>query len=402
MRMENYNTNAMIHPLQAQWRADTPGCARVAHLNNAGSSLPPAPVTQAAIDYLSQEALLGGYELAARQADAIAGFYSAVARLIGARPHQIAFAGSATDAYNRALSAILLRAGDVIVTTPDDYVSNQIAFLQCRQKGVKIVRAKTLPEGGVDPEDVRRLIREERPALVAVTHVPTNSGLVQPIAEIGAHCRAAGVLYLVDACQSAGQLPLDVEAIGCDFLSATFRKFLRGPRGAGFLYVSDRVLETALAPGFLDLHSAQWTAPDIFEPAPDARRFELWERNYALVLAARAAAEYALGVGIPVIADHVRSLADYARQALATLPGAQVLDRGGELCGIVTAHFPNANPDALLEALRLQGIHTSVSTAGSARIDFAEKGVAWALRVSPHYYNTAEEIDALIAALKRI
>jgi selenocysteine lyase/cysteine desulfurase len=157
-----------------------------------------------------------------------------------------------------------------------------------------------------------------------------------------------------------------------------------------------------MAPNFLDLHSAQWTSPDAFALAPDARRFELWERNYALMLASRAAAEYAMSVGLPVIAERVIALADYARRALTGLAGARVLDRGAALCGIVTVHIDGAKPDALLSGLRRQGIHTSITTAGSARIDFAEKGVDWALRVSPHYYNTEEEIDRLVDALRSV
>lgn len=397
-----HNKTNTVAPIQ-QWRADTPACESVIHLNSAGSALPPSVVTEAMCTYLTEEAALGGYELAARRAQELADFYPAVAQLLGAEPHQIAFASSATDAYNKALSSIRFEAGDVILTTPDDYSSNQIAFLQLQQQqGVQVVRAARMASGGVDPDDMRRLMQLHRPKLVAVTYVPTNSGLVQEVEAIGRYCREFGLYYLVDACQAAGQMPLDVHALGCDFLSATFRKFLRGPRGAGFLYVSQRVLDSDMAPLHLDMQSANWSQADGFELMPDARRFELWERNYALVLGAAVATRYALHIGLEVIAERTFALAQYARQQLGQLPSGRVLDEGANCCGIVTAHFPQVQPQWLLAELRARRIHTSISTRHAALIDFDHKGVDWALRISPHYYNTEAEIDACVAALRQL
>ncbi len=385
-----------------QWRADTPGISQRIHLNNAGAALMPAPVLRAMTDHLQLEASIGGYEAAAARQPEIAGFYQAFARLLNARPHQVAFAGSATDAYNKALSAIPFQAGDTILTTTDDYVSNQIAFLQLQRRfGVRLVRAADLPGGGVDVNSIAELIRRNQPRLVAITHIPTSSGLVQPVAEIGRLCRENDTLYLVDACQSAGQLPLDVEAVGCDFLSATCRKFLRGPRGAGFLYTSERVLEAGLEPLFLDLHSARWSGTDAYDAASTARRFELWERPYALLLGSKAAAEYALKVGLPVIWQRARQLAARLREQLAGIPGLRVLDQGPELGAIVTFHIPGQQAEALKKDLDQQGFNTSLTFHDSARFDFDRKGVDWALRASPHYYNTEEEVDGFVEAVRR-
>lgn len=383
-----------------QLRAQTPGCARLIHLNNAGASLPPQVVVQTMQDYLTLEATVGGYEAADAQADEVAGFYTAVARLLGAQARNIAFAGSATDAYARALSAIPFQSGDVILTTDNDYVSNQITFLALeKHRQIKVVRARDTITGGVDVDDFERLVKTLQPKLAAVTHVPTNSGLVQPVAAIGKICRAHEVWYLVDACQSAGQLPLDVEQIGCDFLSATLRKFLRGPRGAGFLYASDRVLDAGLEMPFPDMRSADWTSANTYTTAADARRFEYWEMAPALVLGSKVAVEYALGLGLPRIAARVKALADFTRQHLGELPGVQVLDQGEHLCGIVTAHSTAWNAKTLLPALSAQHINCRISSLHVAQIDFPRKGVEWALRISPHYYNTEAEIMRAIEAL---
>jgi selenocysteine lyase/cysteine desulfurase len=391
------------HTILQQMRADTPGVSHKIHLNNAGAALMPQPVIEAIREHITLEAVTGGYEAAAAKRKEIAGFYEAIARLLNAKPSQIAYASNATDAYNRALSSVPFREGDAILTTIDDYVSNQIAFLQLQKRfGVKLIRAESAPEGGVDPQSVKELIRRHRPRLVAVTHVPTSSGLVQPVEEIGRLCRDNDVLYLVDACQSAGQIDLDVNRLHCDFLSATFRKFLRGPRGAGFLFVSDKVLQMGLEPLFLDLHSAEWTSPDGYRPVDSAARFEIWERPYALLLGAKASAEYAFNAGLPVIEQRVKALADYCREQLGGINGVRVLDRGARLCGIVTLTIEGRKPEFLKARLDSAGINTSITTHGAALIDFDLKAVEWALRVSPHYYNMEEEIDVLVGVLREM
>src|SRR4029077_2489466 len=233
----------------ARWRADTPGCTGRVHLNNAGAALVPRPVADAVSQHLALESTLGGYEAAESVADAIEESYAAVGRLLGASARNIAMAQNSTVAYTQALSAFDFGPGDVILTTRNDYASSQITFLSlARRRGVEVVRADDLPEGGVYPDSVRRHLRRRRPVLVAVTWVPTNSGLVQDVDAIGAACEEAGVPYLVDGCQAVGQTPVDVARVRCDYLAATGRKFLRGPRGIGFLYVSDRMLASGAHP----------------------------------------------------------------------------------------------------------------------------------------------------------
>lgn len=388
-----------IHSL----RNDTPGCSIHNHLNNAGASLPPQPVIQTIQDYLAKEALHGGYEVAAAQASEIAGFYESTASLLNAKAHNIAFAGSATDAYFRALSSIPFEPGDTLLTTDDDYVSNQIAFLFLQKRlKINLVRAAKLPEGGVDPQSMSDLMEKHQPRLVAVTHVPTNSGLIQDVEAIGQLCRERDIWYLVDACQSAGQMPLDVTKIGCDFLSATIRKWLRGPRGAGFLYVSDLALGAGFEPVFPDMAGGVWDSADKYRLEPSARRYEQWEKNYALVLGSKAAIDYALMLGLDDIEQTVTDLSQYTRQQLSSLQGVRLLDKGHRKCGIVTAHFQGKTPTEIKKALDSANIHAGIGTTINAQIDFTEKGVDWALRLSPHYYNTKAEIDEAISVLRGI
>jgi selenocysteine lyase/cysteine desulfurase len=391
-----------MDPQLERWRADTPGVAAgLIHLNNAGASLMPQSVLVAVGAHLELEARIGGYEAADAARAEIAAAYESVARLVGAAPRNIAMVENATVAFFQALAAFDFARGDVIVTTRNDYISNQLAYLSLqRRMGVRIVRAADLPEGGVDPESVRALIRRERPKLVALTWVPTNSGLVQPAEAVGAVCEEEGVPYLVDACQAVGQLPIDVRALRCDFLSATARKFLRGPRGVGFLYVSDRALERGVYPLFVDMRGAEWIEADEFRLAPDARRFENWEFAYALVLGQGAAARYAVEeVGVEQSGERAARLAAYARDRLREHAGLRVLDRGPRLCAIVTVEVAGRSAFELVPLLREQGIKTSATAREYAVLDMDEKRARTALRISPHYYNTEAEIDAAVAAI---
>lgn len=384
-------------------RADTPGVAHRVHLNNAGASLMPSPVLDAIRGHLDLEARIGGYEAAEEAAPSIANAYADVARLLNTTPDRVAMTEHATAAFVTALSSIRLSAGDVILTTRHDYVSNQIQYLSLADRlGVEIVRAPDAPEGGVDLLAMEELIHRRRPRLVAVTHIPTNSGLVQDVAAVGAMCRARDVWYLVDGCQSVGQMPIDVEDIGCDFFSATARKFLRGPRGAGFLYVSDRVLDAGLEPLFPDMRGADWIDDDLYQPAPDARRFETWEFAWALVLGTGAAAAYANALGLEAVRDRARALASNLRARLPEVRGCRVLDRGAELGALVTASFEGHVPAELVAELRRRGINTSSQTRIDAVLDYDQKGVDGALRMSPHYFNDDSDLDALIGALEEI
>jgi selenocysteine lyase/cysteine desulfurase len=363
----------------------------------------PRPVIDAVREHLEREATLGGYEAEAEARDAIEDSREAVGHLIGASPDRVAFMEHATAGFVAALSSIEFEPGDILVTTQNDYVSNQIQYLSlARRFGVEVVRAPDAPEGGVDLVAMEEIIHRRRPKLVAVTHAPTNSGLIQDVEGIGTMCRAREIFYLVDACQTVGQMPVDVERIGCDFLAAAARKYLRGPRGVGFLYVSDRALDAGLEPLFPDMRGADWITDDLYQPAPDARRFETFEFAWALVLGMGAAARYATDIGLQPIQERARALASSLRARLPALDGVRVLDRGSELGATVSVAIEGWDPGDLVRELRRRGINTSSQERTDAVIDYDAKGVEGALRISPHYYNLETEVDVILGALSEI
>jgi len=373
------------------------------HLNNAGAALMPTSVTEAITDYFAFEAVNGGYETQVLYADKLLKFYSHTAQLLNTKPENIAFCYSSTDAYARALSAIPFRPGDVILTTNDDYISNQTAFLSLQKRfGIRLERANDLPGGGVDPDHFIKLARQLRPVLLAVTHVPTNAGRIQPVEAFGPVAREIGAWYLVDACQSVGQMPVDAVAIGADFLCATGRKFLRGPRGTGFLYISDRALQAGLEPLFIDMRGADWTTDDTYTPQPTARRFEQWESSPALQLGLAEAIRYANEVGLETIETRNRYLRERLRAGLAKLPGLRLLDEGDHLASLLLFTLPDHEiPQAVMTTLKQNRINFSMSYTNFALIDWERKGVTWAVRFSPHYYNTDNEIDSVLAVMRQ-
>jgi len=319
----------------------------------------------------------------------------------------MAILSSATAGFIQALSSFDFAQGDAIITSRCDYTSNQIQYLALAQRrGVRILYAADRPEGGIDPDAVRDLLArsagDARRRAVAVSWVPTNSGLVQDVEAVGAVCEEFDVPYIVDACQALGQIPIDVGRIKCDYLSVTARKFLRGPRGIGFLYASDRALARGDHPLFVDMRGAKWVAADRYELVDSAHRYEEWEHSYVLVFGLGAAAEYLRRVGIAVVQRRASALAAHLRDRLAAIPGVRVLDLGRDRCAIVTAAIAGWEAPQVIAALRDRRINASASFLSSALFDFTAKGVASAARFSPHYYNTEEELDALVQAVGEI
>jgi selenocysteine lyase/cysteine desulfurase len=379
-------------------RAETPGCEHVTHLNNAGSSLPPQRVVDAVVGHVELEARIGGYEAFDANEEEIDRFYGATAELIGANPDEIAFCSSATRAWDMAFYSFRFESGDRILTSVADYISNYLAFIQTVERtGAEIVVAPNDERGQVSVGALRDRI-DERVRLIAITHVPTNGGLVNPVAEIGAIARAAEVPYLVDACQSVGQLPVDVGEIACDMLSATGRKFLRGPRGSGVLYVRRELLER-LDPPLVDMRAAEWTAPDRYELRGDGRRFEEWEQDYAAKLGLATAIDYALEWGVEKTWPRIYELGERLRRQLDEI-GATVHDAGVERCGIVTFSAEGASPEEIKAALARERINVTVSERSHFVVEAQERNLPDLVRASVHYFNTEEELDRAVECVR--
>lgn len=384
-----------------RYRTQTKGVNSVLHFNNAGASLPSDIVHNTVVQHLEREREIGGYEAKAEAAPRFDQFYTEVAKLIGAKPSEIAFIENATRAWDMAFYSLPLTAGDEIITIEAEYASNYLAYLQAaKHKGVVIKVAPNDASGQVDVAALEKLV-SKRTKLISVTHVPSQGGLINPAAEIGEVAIAHGILYLLDACQSVGQLEIDVNEIGCDMLSATGRKFLRGPRGTGFLYVKEQ-LANKLEPVFIDLHAAEWLDGHQYELAKGAIRFENWECFYAGKLGLMEAAQYASGIGMKNIAARNKHLSTMLRESLLKIEGIHLTDLGINKSAIVTFYKDGVSPEECHAKLRAQNINVSVSPSSYARMDLGSRKLNSLIRSSIHYYNTETEIEKFCSAVRAL
>ncbi len=379
-------------------RQETSGTFSKIHFNNAGSALPPDVVVGTVIDYLKDEALNGGYETEARYAPQLSAVYDSIAKLINADRDEVAIVENASTAWALAFHSIDFREGDEIITSEMEYVTNVIGFLDVKKK--KGVLTRLIPNdanGDFDLEAFQAAINP-RTRLIAITHIASTSGGMMPITAIGKVARERGILYLVDACQSAGQVPLDVQQIHCDMLSVTGRKYLRAPRGTGFLFVRKEI-QDLLSPTMADGFTTEYVTADEYKIRGDARRFELYEKNRALTLGLGKAVDYALEIGVERIWERIRSLASLLRKKLKEIEGITVHDLGTQQCGIVTFSVDGTDPFTLKADLEANNINVSVGTARGKLVFMDRHGLASVVRASVHYYNTEEEIDSLVGKL---
>ncbi len=382
-------------------RSHTPGVADHIHFNNAGASLPTFHTLDSISLYLKQEAQKGGYYMQDASEALIRDTYQQIATLIHADEQEIALTTNASTSFFRALLSIPWKKGDVLLTSELEYGNNYLHFLYLKEKeGIDIQVVAHGAHGVPEPEAIAAAL-DDRVKLVALTHMPTNSGVVSPAAAIGKICRKHGILFLLDACQTVGQIPLDVQKIRCDFLSATSRKYLRGPRGLGFLYVRKEVLPQLRAP-FLDMNAARWTGKSSYELEKSIRMFEEWEKSYALIVGLGAAAAYANKLHQQSCWTHIQALAAYMREGLADNPSVEVHDKGAELGGIVSFSKKDLDPEKIKSELNKLGVRTSVSYASSSLLDMQSKKLAVVNRASLHYFNTIEEVNIFLSFLENM
>lgn len=382
-------------------RRDTPGVERVIHLNNAGAGLLSRTTLDVVIAHLELEAEIGGYEAEERRHEQIEATYRSVATLVGGHRDEIALFDNSSHAFNAAFYSIPFGRGDNIITVHAEYGSNVLAYLQVAQRlGVELRVAPNDPSGQVDVSGLADLI-DSRTRLISMAHVPTSGGLVNPAAQVGAVAQAADVLYLLDATQSIGQLPLDAKDLHVDFLTGTGRKFLRGPRGTGFLWVRSEALER-IEPYVNDIAASTWDGARGYRWHAGARRLESWERSYSNLLGLGSAVDQALAVGLGEIGARATRLGQVLRQGLDEVPGVRTHDLGRQKCAIVTASLEGLAAEEFARQVRSNGINVSVTAPEQSQLDTEIRPVHPLVRFSPHYYNTDEELERALAVVSTI
>lgn len=381
-----------------QIREDTPGVNEVIHFNNCGSALPPTPVLETVINHLKREASIGGYEAADEAQERLNAVYDSTAKLIGSEPDEIAVIENATRAWDMAVYGYKFSPGDRVLLCRAEYVSNVIALLQLKERHqIEIIVIDDDEYGQIDLVHLEQELAKGA-EMVTLTHTPTSGGLINPAESVGTLCNAYNTFFVLDACQSIGQIPINVKEIGCQVLSATSRKYLRGPRGVGFLYVEESALDQ-IEPPFLDLRAATWTSDMGYEIVDGAKRFENWETNFAGKLGLGAAIDYALDLTVEKTSKRLKTLAEILRSKLASLNQLSIHDQGQDKGGIVTFSIEGLESEVVSQKLRAQKINTSTTAPGAARFDLDHRGIPTVVRASTHYYNSEEEIDCFVSAV---
>ena len=382
-------------------RNETPAVAHLTHLNNCGSSLPPTPVLNAAIDYLNDEAAMGGYEAWAQRSVAIDEVYGSTARYLNCDVGEVAFTASASDGWWRAFTSVPLASGDRILMSRSEFQANAFGLLQARDRGVVVDVVPNTPAGEIDLEQLEKML-DGSVKLVSLTHISMANGAVHPAADVGALAHRAGALFLLDSCQAAGQRPLDVEELQCDFLCYTGRKFMRAMRGTGILYARSSAIDRLGPSPFVDGRSAEWTSPDEYRFAPGALRFEFGEQNFAGKVALGVATNYMLKLGLGAISDRITDLSTRLRQGLQEIDGITLRDEGVDQCGIVTFTSNQAEPASIQKGLAVQRINLGAPGKRNAQLDIGARGLDAVVRAGVHYFNTEDEIDMAVAAIRSI
>ncbi|OQP68688.1 aminotransferase class V-fold PLP-dependent enzyme [Niastella populi] len=383
------------------FRAETAGTAERIHFNNAGASLPPDVVVRTMVDFLREEALYGGYEMEARHRNRLDHTHTLIAQLINSNPDEIALTENASAAWDIAFNGLPFQPGDEVITTEMEYISNMLGLLNAQKLYGIVIKMISNDAAGNFQTDALEAAITPRTKLIAATHIPSTAGNVLPVAAIGKVARKHNIVYLLDACQSAGQIPLNVAAIGCDMLAVTGRKYLRGPRGSGFLYVR-KAMQDKLKLMCFDGRTVTSIDTQNFTVRPDARRFEWYEKNPAVVLGLQKAVEYALNIGIDRIWQRVRHVASLFRNRLGELDGITVHDQGDELCGIVTFSVTGIPATEVRTKLAAKNINVHIGLAKSTLYYMNRKGLDGIVRASVHYYNTEEEIEQVCRELRSI
>ncbi len=382
-------------------RADTAGVDHRVHVNNAGASPPPDVVVEATLDYFRSEALEGGYETAAARENDLDRVYREASLALNCQETELAFQQNASQAWWAAFNAIPLTAGDRVLATSAEYVSSGIALVGAAQQGIEV---ELIPDDGHGQTSVDALtnLLDERVKLVCATHVPTSGGLINPVEEIGAAIKkGSDAFYLVDVCQSFGQMPVDVEDMHVDFAAMTGRKFCRGPRGTGLLYQRSG-LSGLLPPRVNDGRGNEWSAPWEVKPRPDARVHELFESSFAAKVGLGVALGYGNALGAENMAARIAALAARLRRQLGSIERVLVTDLGVRKSGIVTFSVDGLTSTEVKEHLTRRGINASLAKAVAAQFDMAQRAPEGLVRVSVHYFNTVEEIDRVCEAVTEL
>lgn len=376
------------------------------YFNNCGAGLMSPQTLNVIENHLRREIAVGAYRAAQESRIPMEEFYGRVARLLNAAsPNDVAFMDSASRAWNMALYGAELRPGDRVLTLSSEFGTNVLTlFHRARQVGASVEVIQCDAEGHFAMDDFAAAIAKGA-RMVAISHVVAHASIVNPVHEIGQLTNRYGAIYLVDGCQGVGQISVDVEAIQCDAYTGTGRKWLRGPRGTGFLYVKS---SAPFRTPHIDLSAADLVIGKDgqvvgVEVRTDARQFELWERSVAGMLGLSSAIGEYLAMQPGYVTDRIQTQADRLRAVVSDNPHLRLLGRRQSESGVIGFYLTEPKREGVVrENIERAGLGISTMSSWDCPLHFPQNGATTIFRLAPHYYTDESSMIAACEVLSQL
>ena len=365
------------------------------NFNNAGASKNPEFVVNRIKEYLDEEVIFGGYYAAEKNKKHIINFYKNLSFLINCHESEISFVPSSTYGWNFFLDSVNLEKGDNIIIFDNEYGNNFLSLL--KKKNVEIRVSEIDTNGKICLSNLKKKI-DKKTKIICVCHIASQSGNIQNVEEI---CKVSKklnnkIIFLLDACQSIGHIKIDVKKINCDVMVGSGRKYLRGPRGTGFMYIKDSIKKN-IRPSIFDSRSC--VLKKMKTILYKKNLFETFEFPPALIIGLSESLSYLNKLGIKKIEKKIKNLSIYFRKKIKKINSVTVYENPLLLSGINTISVEKKPVEKIHKYLLKKKILTSICTTSTSYHHFEKMNVKKLLRISFHHYNTRKEIDYLVEVL---
>jgi cysteine desulfurase / selenocysteine lyase len=376
------------------------------YLNNAGAGIMSTKTYEVIINYLKLEREIGAYHAAAKSKTLSDNFYINAAKLINANsPSEIAYMDSASRGWNMIVYGTPLKKGDTILTLSSEFGTNLITlFNYAKLNDFKVCVIKCDINGSFLIEEIENKLKEGA-KLIAISHAVAHGSIINPVEEIGKLAKKYGAYYIVDGCQTVGQIKVDVQSIQCDAYMTTGRKWLCGPRGTGFLYVKS---SSQMRTTQLDLASADLIFDDNLnliriEVRNDAKQFELWEKSFANLLGLSSAIEECLESKIEVISVKIQELSNKLRFAASSNENIKLIGKTISLSGILGFYLDDYSKESYVQnEFDKFDLRISTMSDWDCPMHFPKNGANKIFRLSPHFYTDNDTIEKACEIISKI
>lgn len=376
------------------------------YFNNAGAGLMSKGTYETLTNHMEIEMNVGAYKAAAIKSDAVNNFYLLAAKLLNAgSKDEIAFIDSASRGWNLIIYGLDIKESDVIVTLSSEYGTNLLTIYDIAKRthcGIKVIQCDN--EGNFSLDDVDQALQSGG-TILAVSHVAAQGSIVNPVVELGILAQKYDAIYIVDGCQAVGQIKVDVQQINCCAYVTAGRKWLRGPRGTGILYVRRNA---PIRTPQIDLASADLVFDELgtvvdVKVRDDAKQFELWEKSTSSLLGLANAIQEYMDYGIDTAEQEICAKANYIRSFVVSNQHLALVGSENSSTGVVGFYIKDPKQEKKVkELIEKENFIISYVCDWDCPTFFPQNGVQYIFRISPHYYTSNDDIQAICNLIQRL